>query len=457
MYAVVDLETTGGKPARHRVIEVAIYIHNGKRVIEHFSSLVNPQRYIPPFIQAFTGITNAMVTEAPTFEELQDTIAALTKDRVFVAHNVRFDYAFLRQEFKRCGQAFHRQQLCTVRLSRAVFPGQRSYSLGKLCDQLTIPIQHRHRAEGDAAATVQLLERIFQEGPSSTIQQHIQDEMKGVRMPPQFSRAQLEALPEDHGVYYFMNRDNQVVYIGKSKNIRQRILSHFSRDLRSSRAQAMKEAVRDIQTVRTGNDLIASLWESRAIKTYMPDFNRAQRRKRYRYGLFENLGPDGTRTLEVRLLNHEQYPLKQFKRRSSAEAYLAELAMHYGLCLGHANLKQNPFGCQQVSCREDCPVGCPRLRTDGETYETALDQALQPFQYPYENFLIIGAGRHPEEISVVGVQDRVYQGFGFIEHPETEDPEVLMEQVSAGLEAADAYGLIMGHLNQKQCDRIMPF
>lgn len=457
MYAVVDLETTGSKPARNRIIEIAIYIHNGKRVIEHFSSLVNPHRYIPPFIQAFTGITNAMVEEAPDFEEIRDQVAALTRHRIFVAHNVRFDYGFLRQEFKRCGEVFHRQQLCTVRLSRSVFPGQRSYSLGKLCQQLEIPINHRHRAEGDAAATVQLLEQILKKSSESAIKQQIQDELKGVRLPANYSWEKLNALPEDHGVYYFLNAKNQVIYIGRSKQIRKRILSHFSRDLRSSRAQAMKNAVKDIQTQRTGNDLIASLLESRAIKTYMPEFNRAQRRKRYRYGLFENTGADGIRTLEVRLLNQQQNPLKQFTRRSSAEAYLAELAITYGLCLKHANLQQNPFGCHTAASKAECIMGCPLRDGDANNYEERLDKALQPFHYPYPNFLIIGQGRYEPEVSVVAIQDNCYQGFGFVESPETDDPEILQEQISKGLEETDAYQLIISYLRQNQNAKVITF
>ena len=457
MYAVVDLETTGSKPARQRIIEVAIYVHNGKRVIEHFSSLVNPHRYIPPFIQAFTGITNGMVAEAPDFADLKETIAHLTEGRIFVAHNVRFDYAFLRHEFKRCGLAFHRQQLCTVRLSRSIYPGQPTYSLGKLCNNIGLPIHSRHRAEGDAAATVQLLEQMLKQGPDSVIQQHIQDEVKGIRLPPNFTWEKLNALPEDHGLYYLMNAKNQVIYIGKSKNIRQRILSHFSRDLRSSRAQNLKNAIHDIQTELAGNELIASLWESRAIKTYMPDFNKAQRRKNYRYGLFENLGSDGVRTLEVRLLNQEQKPLKQFQRRSSAEAYLVELAVQQGLCLKDANLQKNPFGCQLASDTSQCVVGCPKMEVSESGYEERLDTALRPFQYPMANFLIVGKGRHAEELSVVAVQDQAYQGFAFVENPEQPEPEWLLEKVSAGMETPDAFGIIQQYLRKAGKAELIPF
>ena len=457
MYAVVDLETTGSKPAKQRIIEVAIYIHNGKRVIEHFSSLVNPHRYIPPFIQAFTGITNAMVANAPDFADLSDTIARLTANRVFVAHNVRFDYAFLRHEFKRCGVAFDRRQLCTVRLSRAIYPGQPSYSLGKLCGNLGLPVHSRHRAEGDAAATVQLLEQMLAKGPESVINKHIKEEVKGIRLPPHLSRQQLDALPEDHGIYYLMGPNNEPLYIGRSKNIRERMLSHFSRDLRSARAQNLKNAIHDIKTEQTGNALIAGLWESRAIKTYMPPFNRAQRRKRFRYGLFENLGRDGIRTLEVRLINQEQKPLKQFQRRSAAEAYLVEIAEQQGLCLADANLQQSVFGSGSACNYPGNCEKCPKNRMTEAAYEAHLDAAMAPFRYPWSNFIVMGAGRHPEEVSLVAVQDQQYAGFGLIESPEISDPDWLLEQVKPGLEAADAFGIIQRYLRHASRKNILKF
>ena len=161
MYSIVDIETTGGVAGRARITEIAIFRHDGRRVVDSFHSLVNPQTCIPPFITRLTGIDNRMVQHAPTFEEIADPVRALTRDAWFVAHNASFDYNFIKKEFLRLDEYFDRDKLCTVRLSRKIFPGYRSYSLGNICQSLDIQIQDRHRAAGDATATVKLFEMLL--------------------------------------------------------------------------------------------------------------------------------------------------------------------------------------------------------------------------------------------------------------------------------------------------------
>ncbi len=161
MYSIVDIETTGGVAGKARVTEIAIFRHDGQRVVDSFHSLVNPQTYIPPFITRLTGIDNKMVQDAPTFEQIADSVRALTRDAWFVAHNASFDYNFIKKEFLMLDEYFDRDKLCTVRLSRKIFPGYRSYSLGNICQSLEIQIQDRHRAAGDAAATVKLFELLL--------------------------------------------------------------------------------------------------------------------------------------------------------------------------------------------------------------------------------------------------------------------------------------------------------
>lgn len=162
MYSIVDIETTGGAAGKGRITEIAIFRHDGQRIVDSFQSLVNPQTFIPPFITQLTGIDNRMVQYAPVFAEIADSVRALTRDAWFVAHNVSFDYNFIRKEFQMLDEYFDRDKLCTVRLSRKIFPGYRSYSLGNICQSLDIQIQDRHRAAGDAAATVKLFEMLLQ-------------------------------------------------------------------------------------------------------------------------------------------------------------------------------------------------------------------------------------------------------------------------------------------------------
>lgn len=162
MYSIIDIETTGQRFQSGKITEIAIYVHNGQQIIRSFSSLVNPESYIPDFITRLTGIDNKMVEHAPKFYEIARTIVELTAGNIFVAHNVMFDYSFVREEFKRLGYDFKRKTLCTVKLGRKYLPGHRSYSLGNICSDLNIKIEGRHRAAGDALATVRLLEIIME-------------------------------------------------------------------------------------------------------------------------------------------------------------------------------------------------------------------------------------------------------------------------------------------------------
>jgi DNA polymerase III subunit epsilon len=161
LYAIIDIETTGQSAAKGKITEIAIYIHNGFEITDSFSSLINPECYIPEFITSLTGIDNEMVRNAPKFYEVARQIVEITQDKIFVAHNVSFDYKFIQEEFKRLGYDYQRQTMCTVRMGRKYIPGHRSYSLGKICDELGISINGRHRAAGDALATTKLLEIIL--------------------------------------------------------------------------------------------------------------------------------------------------------------------------------------------------------------------------------------------------------------------------------------------------------
>ena len=169
MFAIIDIETTGGNPRRDKITEVAVYVHDGKTVVDSYQTLVNPERRIPAFISRMTGITDEMVKFAPKFYEVARDIVEITEGRVFVAHNVTFDYSFIAQEYRRLGFEYVREKLCTVQLSRKTFPGLQSYSLGKLCDSLNININNRHRAAGDCLATVKLFEMILNNSPEISL------------------------------------------------------------------------------------------------------------------------------------------------------------------------------------------------------------------------------------------------------------------------------------------------
>lgn len=257
MYAIIDIETTGGSPLNDKITEIAVFIYDGEKIVDEFVSLINPERQIPYHITQLTGISNAMVADAPKFYELARKIIEITDSMIFVAHNVSFDYGFVCQEFKNLGYEYHRDRLCTVQLSRKIIPGHRSYSLGKLCTDLNIAIHGRHRAAGDALATVELFKLLQQKN----IAQIDLSTLAGIAkkdLHPSFNPAQLKALPESAGVYYFYNEQNDLIYIGKSKNIRSRILSHF-RNVSTKKAFDMRNEISSLDYDLTGCELVALL------------------------------------------------------------------------------------------------------------------------------------------------------------------------------------------------------
>jgi DNA polymerase-3 subunit epsilon len=238
MYAVVDIETTGGSARLERITEIAVYIHDGKEIVNEYSTLVNPERNIPYFITSLTGITNEMVEDAPKFYEVAKKIVEITEDNIFVAHNARFDYSFIRQEFSMLGYNFRRRLLDTVSLSRKLLPGHKSYSLGNLCNDLGIKINDRHRASGDALATVRLLELLLEKDRELN-QCSLVRNSKASKLHPALDINKINDLPEEPGVYYFHNESGDVIYVGKSRNILERVNSHLSTNT-SSREMEMR-------------------------------------------------------------------------------------------------------------------------------------------------------------------------------------------------------------------------
>lgn len=228
MYAIVDIETTGGYAAAHGITEIAIYIHDGKKIVKHFETLINPQQSIPRYITALTGIDNSMVATAPAFEEIAEVIFKLLNDKIFIAHSVNFDYSFIKHHLKAAGFDFNAPKLCTVRLGRKVFPGLPSYSLGNLCRSLELPLDNRHRAGGDAKATVQLFEHYLANGGDEHIEQMLKKTSSEQWLPLQLTKAAILQLPSGPGVYYFHDIKDKIIYVGKAINIKKRVSSHFT-------------------------------------------------------------------------------------------------------------------------------------------------------------------------------------------------------------------------------------
>ena len=299
-FAVIDLETTGGIPQRDKITEIAIIVFDGEKIVKEFKSLVNPERSIPSNITRITGINNDMVSDAPKFYEIAKDVIEITDDCIFVAHNVRFDYGFLVEEFKSLGYTYTRKKICTVKLSRSSFPGLRSYSLGNLIKHFEIEVENRHRAYDDAFATTILLEKILKVQESKDYNTLISNSINLSRLPRSLKPEDILNLPRECGVYYMLDEDGQIVYIGKSINIQKRIKQHFSKNTR--KADKLFQMVNAIHYELTGSELLSLIIESHQIKKYQPFINRAQRTREYKYALEQATDKSGYKKYELKLI-----------------------------------------------------------------------------------------------------------------------------------------------------------
>lgn len=411
MYTIVDIETNGGSLRNSKITEIAIYKYDGEKVVDEFVSLINPESYIPPYITHLTGITNDMVAGAPKFYEVAKRIIEITENTIFVAHSVNFDFSIIRHEFKHLGYDFNREKLCTVKLSRKLIPLQPSYSLGKLAESLGIEIKGRHRAGGDAEATVKLFEMLLALDTKKKILGNITPG-EPRHDNPNISAAQINTLPQEPGVYYFYNAARELIYVGKSKNIRKRVMTHLLNS-QTKKGLAMRQEIADIDFEITGNELIALLKESYLIKTLKPFYNSAQKRTYFQYGLFTDQQLDGYIRLEVKKILPGSLPLIAYGSRKEGTEHLYKLNEEYKLCLTLTGLSKSKGACFNYSLKQ-CNGACTGLEAP-EEYNSRVLEALKSFKFMHTNIFVIGKGRTLNERTVVQVKEGRYVGFGFVQ------------------------------------------
>jgi DNA polymerase-3 subunit epsilon len=448
MYAIIDIETTGGSAVYDKITEIAVYIHDGKNIVGEFTSLLNPGKPIPYYITKLTGINDQMVANAPSFDEMASTINELTKGCFFVAHNVTFDYNFVREEFRRLGIKFERQTLCTVRLSRKLIPGKRSYSLGNLCNEIGIHIKDRHRASGDALATVKLFEILLQVEPDLSFS-------NTPKLPNGMPLNLLEKIPETTGVYYFYNENNDLIYIGKSINIRERVISHFN-NRTGNKAQEMKSRTHHIDSEVTGSELIALLKESDEIKKNKPVFNRAQRKTSDRFGIASIVDNKGYISLKLIKNSSDIEPIVSFNSMVSAKSSLEGLTEKYFLCQKINGLYETNGACFQHGLGV-CLGACVE-KENPESYNRRVREALKQFEYVCSNMIILDKGRSMNEKSVVLVENGKYKGFGYIDTTYFGGSiEELKECIKPYNDTRDVQQIINSYLSKHKVEQVIKF
>lgn len=406
-YAIVDIETTGGNASGSRITEIAIVIHDGTRIIERWETLVNPEKEIPLPIFALTGITNAMVRHAPVFETIAEKVLELLNDRIFVAHNVNFDYSFIRHELEAAGFKWTARKLCTVRAARKLRPGLRSYSLGNLCRALDIPIENQHRAGGDVNATAILFSRLLEWDSEGALAMMVKKTAQDQQLPPNLPPKDFEQLPEKPGVYYFYNQYRKVIYVGKAVNLKKRVASHFSGHSAKPQRQHFLREIHGISFEVCATEIMALLLECSEIKKLWPEYNKALKRFEPKFGLYDYEARNGYRYLAVGKLSKFQTGLAVFNNAYEGVNLLLQLAKEFGIDSRFCKYGTPADGAVIVKYDTN---DFPDVGTHNQKVQNALDSLTQ--ERP--SFAIIDKGRTLDERSCIWVENGHFYGMGYM-------------------------------------------
>ena len=460
LYAIIDVETTGGVARFERITEIAIVLHNGEEVIDTFSTLINPERSIPWNITHLTGITDEMVAHAPKFYEVARHIVEMTEGAVFVAHNVSFDYSFVREEFARLGYPFARQQLCTVRMSRKTFPGLPSYSLSSLKQHFGIQAERSHRALDDTLATVEIFERILATQPGRSVKSMLRYGIREAKLPAAVTLERLEAVPETCGVYYLHDERGEVIYVGKSLNIRKRLFEHFA-DL-TPKGEKLRAGVAEISYEVTGSELAALLLESAEIKRIQPRINRALRSRSYTGCIFTYIDQNGYRCLAFGKRSAKSLKkfdvVADFPKVDQARVHLQNAVRQFELCYRLTHLDSSSHACFHHSIKK-CHGACIG-EEPVDAYNVRVEQAVNTLNRRLTgSFFVFEPGRSEGELAVLGVQEGRFLGLGFVD---VEDagrytPEDLLETLKMLYEDPDAGRIIRGYVELKKGVKVVGF
>jgi len=421
--AFVDLETTGATANIDRITEIAIITYNGRET-SAWSHLVNPETRIPAFIEGLTGIRNEMVADAPVFKELAFEIQQRLKGHIFIAHNARFDYGFLKNEFKRLGQDFRTSVLCTVKLSRKLYPQYKRHSLDSLIERHELSVKERHRALGDAEVLVQFWKLLEQSFDQSVLQATIKELSARPSLPPHIDSERIDEIPEGHGVYLFYGENDLPLYIGKSNHLKQRVLSHFSSDHLASREMSLSQQLRRIDWIECAGEIQALITEARLIKALQPTLNIQLRPSKAFCSWFWN--DEQERAPLLRLVyardlhfGRQDHLYGLFKNQKEAKNTLSTLAKEMKLCPVVLGLEKGTLGkpcfayqikrCKGVCCGEESwlqhairlKLALSRLKLKSWPYDGPAVLSEGAVKHVIDAWCYLGAATNDEEIETL--------------------------------------------------------
>jgi DNA polymerase III subunit epsilon len=443
----VDVETTGLSYSRSRVIEVAAIRVEGGRQVAKFSSLIDPQTELPMFITELTGITRQQLVSSPTFYQIADELHSLLDGALFVAHNVRFDYGFLKQEFKRLNKAFSPKMMCTVRLSKALYPDTRGHKLEDIINRCGITAVNRHRAFDDAKAMWQFIQHSQLHFPAPVVDQAIKQQVKSPSLPKNLDNQMVRDLPEEPGVYIFNDDKGSPLYIGKSVNIRKRVLSHFSGDHEYESEFKISQQVAAVDTITTGGELSALLLESKMVKERQPVYNRQLRRRQKLTLARQQINDNGYITVSTADTDRiDPGAIKNilgvYTTKGKAKQFLDQIIKDYGLCPKLMGLEKGAGSCFAYQLKK-CAGACSG-KEDMVTYNKrllAVFEGRRLQEWPYQSPILIEEKSDSQKTSAVVVDQWCVVATISVE-PDCE-PVVTMQD---RLFDIDTYKILSGYL-----------
>ncbi|MET3045980.1 exonuclease domain-containing protein [Flavobacterium covae] len=453
MYCILDIETTGGQYNEEGITEIAIYKFDGHEVVDQFISLVNPEIPIQPFVVKLTGINNAMLRSAPKFYEIAKRIIEITDGCIIVAHNASFDYRVIKTEFRRLGFDFQKQTLCTVELSKKLLPDLPSYSLGKLVRSLGIPVADRHRASGDAMATVRLFKLLLAKDiEKDIVRSFVKTEIKSGMAPKLLDI--VEALPSKTGIYYIHNEKGDLIYIGKSKNIKKRVNQHFTGT--SKKSKKIQKEVYAVTFEETGSELIALLKESEEIKINKPIYNRAQRKTIFPWALYAEKDSQGYLALKVLKADGRKREITSFSSQLEGKNALFQITEKYQLCQKINGLYDTKKSCFQYDIKQ-CFGACIQKEVP-DAYNLRVNEFISNHQFHNNTMVIVDKGRTLEERSAVVIENGIYKGYCFYDLNHQINTLQILKNILVPMQnTRDSRNIIQHYINKKKMLKLVKY
>jgi len=409
-FAIIDIETSGGKPKDTRIIEIAIIIYDGNQIIETYETLVNPETKIDWFVQKLTGIKDKDVANAPKFFEIAEKVLQLLENRTFVAHNISFDYPIVRNEYKRLGLDLRLPHMCTIESSKVLIPGLESYGLKNLSKHLQVGLDNHHRAMDDTLATVKIFEHIYNLDKNK-LEAFIKKDVNPKELHPKLDLNYFDDIPNKIGIYKLYNDKKELIYVGKSIHLKKRIEQHL-KNTQTNKAIEMRSQIARIEYELTGSEIVALLRESELIKQHQSKYNKAQRNVNFNFGLYQYEDQNGYKNLVVKKRTSTEEPIFTFKSINSAKENLEKWKVEFNLCQKLCNLFTSNSACFDYSIQQ-CKGACIG-EENSEMYNIKVDALLKKLQFDLKSFLILDKGKRKNEVSFVVIENGKYIGYGNI-------------------------------------------